>query len=183
MQPLPLPTSYPAAPADLKAAKRELIAAREAMQGAREENLSALREWDDLAPRAVQAESAVALLKAGNKIKAADFGLAKATLPAAESARDGAEAATRELSASIEPFGRAAARRLTAALGLLESDAVTARVPDGAIRRDEARALYPWPSSWAIGSCGNCPPWWRHRGRPSTWSRGSRPARTPGTSP
>lgn len=143
LQALPLPESYPVAPPDLKAAKRALMGARADMTSAREANLAALERWNELHNRATEAEAATALLKAGNRIKAADFGLDEATEEAAESAGLRAESALRKLAGTLEPFEVAASRRLFLALGLLESDAVASRVPDGPARRDEARALYP----------------------------------------
>ena len=92
----------------------------------------------------VQAELATALLKADVKIKASDFDLKAATVPAAESARDRAESELRQLdeSESTDPFAAASVARLAGALGLLEDDRVAGRVADGRDRRDEARALY-----------------------------------------
>jgi hypothetical protein len=143
MQPLPLPEAYPAAPPDLKAAKRGLVEARSAMLEARDGNVAALSRRGELHEKAILAEAAGTLLKAGVKIKAADFGLAAATPQEADAAGETAEAESRALSTAFDPFEAAAARRLALALGLLESDAVAARMPDGPARRDEAHALYP----------------------------------------
>jgi len=142
MQALPLPPSYPGVPADPKSEKRELIEARRAMERARAGGEPS-GSWDDLQGRAAQAEAAVLLLRAGKAIQASGFGLVRATLPAAESARDAAEGAIQEHSKALGPFEEAAARRLSAALGLLQVEAVAARVPDGRALRDEASALYP----------------------------------------
>jgi len=58
-------------------------------------------------------------------------------------ARDQAEAELGQLVAECEPFGSAAARRLMAALAILEDDSIADNMPDGRDRREEARALYP----------------------------------------
>jgi hypothetical protein len=149
LQPLPLQAGYPAAPTDLKAARSALGAARDEMVRQRDANRAALERWDDVHGRAVKAAAAVALLKSGNKIKAADFGLDDRTLEAAEAAVARAGADFQKLSATLHQFSAAAARRIEQALALLESDAVAARMPDGPDRREEARALHPCAASLA----------------------------------
>ncbi len=147
MQALPLPTTYPSAPADPKAAKRACVAARRAMPGALDSSRAHVELWGELLDWAGKAEAALALLKAGKTFKPAEFDLPRATIPAAESARDANAAEILANDAALEPFGRAATDRLLAALALLELDAAVARVPEGAARRDEARALYPAASA------------------------------------
>jgi len=142
MQRLPLPWDYPGPPADPKAARQALARARSGLQEAREGNLSAVTRWNEIHARAIDAGAALALLKAGNKIKAADYGLEAPTATAAEAARERATADHARLAELFTPFEEAAARRLTLALSLLEAGAVSALVPDGPARRDEARALY-----------------------------------------
>jgi hypothetical protein len=124
----------------------------------REGNLAELERWDEVHDRAVKAEAAVALLKAGNKIKAADFGLANKTLAAAELAREAAASDFQDLVASLTPFSTAAVRRLESALALLESDAVMTRVPDGPARRSEAHALYSCAAYLGGRVLGEIPP-------------------------
>jgi predicted Zn finger-like uncharacterized protein len=142
-QPLPLPASYPAVPADLKAAKSALVAARSDLVPLRDLNIETHKRWDEVHGKAVLAASAVALLKAGAKLKPADFGLPDRTLEAAEAAVRKAGSEFQDLAASWTRFSTIAARRLELALALLESDVVVTRVSDGSARRDEARALYP----------------------------------------
>lgn len=141
---LPLPADYPAAPADLKAAGRTLPAARSTLQAVRQDYREASRQLHELGKRRVHAELALILIKADVKIKASDYDLKSATVPAAESARDQADAEIRQIEDAdgTDPFARAAAGRLTGALGLLEIDRLADRVPDGRDRRDEARAVY-----------------------------------------
>ncbi len=141
---LPLPTEYPAAPSDPKAAGRALVAARSALQAAREAYRASSQRLQELSGRVIRTELALALIKADVKIKASDYDLTSATVPAAESARDQAEADIRRIeeSESTHPFATAAVGRLVAALGLLEVERFAARVPDGRDRRDEARAVY-----------------------------------------
>ena len=98
------------APADLKAGDDGArFAARKWMVDRREDNLAALERWDAVHDRAVKAEAAVALLKAGNKIKATDFELDNKTLAAAEMALEAAESDFQDLFASLTPFSTAAA--------------------------------------------------------------------------
>jgi hypothetical protein len=141
---LPMPGESPASPADLSAAKRALAVAREGLQTARPAYQASSRLLQELGGRLVQTELAIVLLKADVKVKASDYGLPAATLRAAESARDQADAELRRLEESDakHPFAAAAVARLTGALGLLEDDRVAGRVPDGRGRRDEARSLY-----------------------------------------
>jgi len=142
MQRLPLAWDYPKPPSDPKAAKAALVKARDDLQAAREENLASLKQWNEVHGKAINAETALTLLKAGNKIKAAEFGLKTATTAAAESARDRLDAEGRHLVETCAPFESAAARRLSAALAILEADAVASRIPDGRVRREECHALY-----------------------------------------
>jgi Zn-dependent protease with chaperone function len=146
LQSLPLPSLYPTAPPDLREAKKELIQARAELLAAREKNVDALRTWDELDPKLVLARCAGELLRSHVKMYkkvANEYGLESGTIEAAEEAKGRLEATFQKLSASLEPFEAAAARRLALALSLLESDEVAGRVPEGEARRDEARALYP----------------------------------------
>jgi Zn-dependent protease with chaperone function len=133
----------PAAPKDLKAAKQALADARGDLEATRDDHLEVSKRWQKCQDQAVTAELALVLLKAGNRIKAADHGLKQASQEAAQAALMKAERAMTEIAQALEPFNAAAARRLTLALGLLESDDVAARVPGGPALRDEVRALYP----------------------------------------
>ncbi|WP_165234889.1 hypothetical protein [Aquisphaera insulae] len=142
-QPMPLPAEHPPAPGDLAAAKAELIDARQDMQVRRGDNLSALLRWNVVHPRAEKAEAAALLLRAGLKVRAEDFELDAPTLPAAEAALARASDGERRVIAALEPFAEAAARRLTATVGLLERDDVAERGAGGPGRRDEARRIYP----------------------------------------
>jgi hypothetical protein len=150
---LPMPSEYPAALADPSAAKRELAQAREAMQSAREGYLASSRRLEEVSNRLVKAELAAVLLKTDVKIKASDYDLKSASVPAAESARDRAEAEVRQLdgSESTDPFVAAAVGRLVGSFGLLEDDRMAARIDDGRDRRDEARALYRCTAHLASG--------------------------------
>lgn len=142
---LPMPAAYPSAPADLSATRRSLAEAREAQQSAREFYVTTSQRFRELEGRLENAELALALLKADVKIQASDFGLKAATEASAESARNQAAADLQRLEESepADPFARAATGRLAAALGLLETDEIAGRVPDGPARRAEAHALYP----------------------------------------
>jgi Zn-dependent protease with chaperone function len=140
---LPLPLQYPSAPADLEAAKAALAQARADLQAARAECVAARKREDEPRTRLYQAEVARIFVKTDVKFKPADFQLSEATVPAAESARDRAEAQLKKLEAAGETFTSAAAARLVRALALFEAEPVAALVADGAARRDESLALYP----------------------------------------
>lgn len=143
MQALPLSSSYPAAPADLKVAKQALVETRKTLVEALPENQAAREQFGEKLAEGVVAEAAAVYLKTGMKIKAADFGLDAATSAAANAKAQRADAARQESLQASLPYEQAAARRLELALGLLESEAVAARVSQGPDRRAEARALYP----------------------------------------
>ena len=141
-QRLPLSQEYPGAPGDLKSAKRDLIEARNDLLATRSACLEANGRGDEIRNRLYMADLALVFLKTGVWFKPDAFELKTASPKAAESARDQAVAALGELDKVCEPFATAASRRLTCALALLEAAPVVARVADGKIRRDEARALY-----------------------------------------
>jgi Zn-dependent protease with chaperone function len=141
-QRLPMSQQYPSVPADLRAAKQALVQARNDLQAARGACVEANGREDEIRERLYRAEIALVFLKTGVPIKHADFYLKAATPKAAESARDRAESALRDLAAASEPFATAAARRLTQALALLEAEPIAARIAEGRARRDEARALF-----------------------------------------
>ena len=140
LQPLRLPSEYPAAPADLKAAKQALVAARSDMEASRDDNIAALKRWDDAQGSAAGAEAALILERTDGRPRAAVFGL-NGRDP--DEAFAEAEAEQQAAASVLEAFESAATRRLELVLSLLESDAVAARVADGPARRAEARALYP----------------------------------------
>jgi hypothetical protein len=139
---LPISQEYPGVPADLAAAKRAIIQARDDLQAARDAFLEASGRMEEVDDRLYRAEIALVFLKTGVVIKPETFELKAATPKAAESARERAESALRELDAASEPFAEAAARRITQAIALLEAEPVAARIAEGPARRDEARALY-----------------------------------------
>lgn len=142
-QPVSLPSSYPGAPSDLKAAGKALVSARLAMLETRESSLQARAHWDDQQLTWVQAETAFVFLKVGERFNPADLQLEEASIEEAEEASQRAAAGRRAQAERSEPFVGAAGRRLTMLLAMLESDVVATRVPDGPARRDEARTLYP----------------------------------------
>ena len=143
-RPLPFPSDYPQAPADPRAARRELAAARTAMKSGHAKNTETTRAWDEAREAAANAETAATLLRAGGKVKAAEFGIDAATIKAAEAGVRRAEATTAGLAATLARFEAAAVDRIVRALGLFEAEAVLSRVPDGSDLRDEARGLYPY---------------------------------------
>jgi Zn-dependent protease with chaperone function len=142
-QALPLLPDYPAVPTDLAAARQELVQARDELLAARSAALHAAEGEEAIRNRLYVADVAEILLKVGITFKPADLELSAATPRAADSARKRAESELRQLDEASAPFAAAAARRLTAALALLEADSIAERIPEGHDRRDEARALYP----------------------------------------
>ena len=143
VQPIPLADTYPQPPADPKVAKRRLGELRRAMMAHRAANAEMAERWGEANRQATHAEAALALFKADKKVKPEVVHLPRATVAAAEAALNSAETTTELALAGFEPFGVAAAERIGLALGLLELDLVVGRVPDGAVLRDEARAIYP----------------------------------------
>jgi hypothetical protein len=143
MQALPLPADQPTAPPDLAVATRALEEARDQMLAARAGDSNAKKEWSAALGQWVAADAAVILLKTGNKIKPSDYGLAAPKMEVAKAAAGRAEAAWRESREKSRAFETSAARRLTLALCLLESEGVAARVTEGPVLCAEARALYP----------------------------------------
>ncbi|QDV38290.1 M48 family metallopeptidase [Tautonia plasticadhaerens] len=143
-RPLPLPAVPPTAPNDPNLAAKELARARKALVASRARYAEALTRRREALARLVGVEAAADLLKAGFKgVKAADFGLGKARLEEAEAARQELDSYLLRLSPHFEPFEEQVACRLMAGLSLLESGAMSARVPDADSWRREARGLYP----------------------------------------
>lgn len=140
---LPLPASYPSAPENAARAKQALEQARATLQAQREKAREADKQEDNARAACVQAETAWTLLKAGCSISARQYGLEKATLPAAEAAKAKTEAALKALDEAYAPFSMASARRMALALGILELEAVRKRVPDAEDRREEAQSVFP----------------------------------------
>lgn len=138
-----LPGQYPKAPTHAKNAKLSLIEARSRQQAALEQALAAREPYPEAWLQLARAETAWTLRKAGNKLKAHEWGLPEATVNAAQSAMDEALATLQSLAEQWEPYAAAAALRLTQTLAILEVDTVADRVPDGRDRREEARTLYP----------------------------------------
>ena len=143
VQPIALPDTYPPAIRDPKAAKRRLGDLRRTMLARRQVNLELGERWGKAAGRAFKADAAIAMFRADKAVRAAVVDLPKATLRAAETAREQAQASTDYIEGEFAEFSQLAAERIALALGLLELDLVVARVPDGVVLRDEARALYP----------------------------------------
>jgi Zn-dependent protease with chaperone function len=143
-RPLLFPSEYPHAPDDLKAAKRELAASRARMIAGQKTNAETTTAWDEARAAIGNAETAATFLRAGMKIKAADFGLDDASIKGAEAGVRRTEATLAGLDATLARFDETAVKRLLLALGLFESEIVVARVPDGLALRDEARGLYPY---------------------------------------
>jgi Zn-dependent protease with chaperone function len=142
-QRLVLPGDYPTDPADLECAKRELVAARNDQQAARAECLDADKRDSAIFARLVKAQTAWIMVKSDVPFDAEDWGVSAATIEAAEAARDLALAELPEVTAQLEPYAVAVARRLTLSLASLESEAVADQVADSRERREEAHTLYP----------------------------------------
>jgi hypothetical protein len=128
---------------DLVAAQQQLAAARGRMLAGHVEDSEAKEQWSVALGQWVSALAAGILLKTGNKIKPADFGLAASRMEVAQAAAGRAEEAWKNSREKSKSFESAAALRLTLDLSLLESDEIVARVAAGAALRAEARALYP----------------------------------------
>jgi hypothetical protein len=139
---LPLPWDYPKLPADPAVAKQVLVRARDDLRSALPYHNGALERTEKIRDQLYKAELALVFLKCKVPIDAAVFELKAATSQSAEGARDRAERQLVKLEEVSEPFGAAAAARLTQALAILQADPVADRIPNGRERRDEARAVY-----------------------------------------
>lgn len=146
LQPLPLRGEAPRAPDDPKAARAALIDARESLASAAEDNLAALKRWNELAPKASAAAAALALWKADGRPRPGDFDFDGKDRAEAEATIVRCDASILALQSSFEPFSEAAARRIELGLSLLELPAVLERIPEGSAVRDEARRVYPCAS-------------------------------------
>ena len=142
LQPLPLAWDYPKIAKEPTLAKSALVEARGKMEAGRLEYIEVMKRLDELETKAEKAQTAVLLLKAGNKIKAEVYGLDKATSASANRTRDEALAEARSLATTTAPYTEAAAKRITQSLAILESDTVANAIEDGIVHRDEARVLY-----------------------------------------
>ena len=145
-RPLTLPSSMPEAPADPKAAAKQLVRARHALVAARAPYAEALGRRRETLGRLVEVQAAADLLKAGFKgVKGAEFNLGqrRATLSEAEAAREAQEADLLALAPAFEAFEERIVARLTLGLGLLQSTAIDRRLPAADAWRNEAKALYP----------------------------------------
>ena len=83
------------------------------------------------------------MLKTDYRFKAAEYELPAATLDAARSAAQKAGRELDEQSEAMSDFESRCGERMSAALGLLEVDAVARRLEDAERWRREVRALYP----------------------------------------
>jgi hypothetical protein len=140
---LPLSPETPTRPAEPEVALRSLEQLRSELPIAREEYRSALDRRETSFGRLIKAEAATIMLKADFRLKAADYDLSSATLDAARTACQAAEAQMTELSSALTPFEQLCARRMSAAMSLLEVDAIAQRMSNAAEWRQEVRSLYP----------------------------------------
>ncbi len=138
-----MPGDYPVAPADPATAEQALVRARNDLQAASAAHLEALAGRDQIFERLSKAQIAKIALEVGMPIQAAKYGLEGCTVPAAERARDLANAELRRVVSECQEFGATAALRLMHTLAILEVDTVADRMPDGHERREECRAIFP----------------------------------------
>ncbi|MFO0911004.1 MAG: Zn-dependent protease with chaperone function, partial [Isosphaeraceae bacterium] len=160
-QPLNLPFDYPEALTHVDRGRSALEAARAEMEATRDDSIAAWKEWKNLFGVASTAETAATLLKAGVKIKAAEFDLPEATARAADDQIQRSERRAAKQLQGLTPFTEAAVRRLTTGLALLEAEAVVKLIPDGHTIRDEARALYACAAHLGSRVTGETPPVYR----------------------
>ena len=143
IRPIPLPSSPPEPAADVERAQNTLIRARESLESAIEVDRTAMNRLKEWRERANVLATASTLLKTGVKFKAADFQLTGNKASDIETAQSEATAALAKLDAKLGQFEKTVADRLATALALIASEDVMARVDQGELRRDEARALFP----------------------------------------
>ena len=145
-RPFTLPAALPSIPDDPKAEAKQLVRVRHALVAARAPYTEALGRRREAIGRLVEVQAAADLLKAGFKgVKGAEFNLGqgRVSLPEAEAARQGQEAALLALDPEFEAFEEQIVARLRLGLGLLQSPAIDRRMPAADDWRSEAKALYP----------------------------------------
>ena len=142
-RPLPLPPEPLRPPADLKTAKATVIESRGVMTDALEARSGAdpiALKWSQ---RIGAVDAAEHLVKTGARFQFADFELAAATAAAIDDARKRLDRDRERIEPALKEFEDAAARRIHAALSILQAESAIARVHDGAAWRTEVNILYP----------------------------------------
>ena len=102
------------------------------------------KQWDEALGQAVNAEVAGTLLGTGMKLKAADFGLEKATPRGAETRLDACEVSMTKIKQGLGSYEEVMVQGLNDALGLLNVALVRERIEHGTEILEEARGLYPY---------------------------------------
>lgn len=143
LRPLPLPAGPLQPPADLKAAKAAVIEARGSMSETVDERRGAEPIDLKLRQRIGAVDAAEHLVKAGARFQIAEFELAGATGAAIDDARKRLERDRERIEPAFQEFEDAAARRIHAALSILQSPAAVTRVHDGTCWQNEVKMLYP----------------------------------------
>ena len=143
LRPLPLSASLASMGADEPTARADVIHSRETLDAQRAAYRAAITRLQEWQRRAADLATAATLLEAGVKFKPADFQLASKDKADVDAARQEADRALAQIETKLELFEKTAAERLALTLGLIEHDDVAARVDQGQLRREEARALYP----------------------------------------
>jgi hypothetical protein len=143
LRPLPLAVEQLAAPADVAQTARDLKLARSQMLAAKPDFDQAFPAFDEADTHILHAQQATALAKAGLRLDAAAFSRPIASAAAAETVRAEAAARQQQLDARLSAFEQAAARRLTAALELLQAPGLAGKLPDAQRHRCQAARLLP----------------------------------------
>ncbi len=143
LRPFLLPEIPPAAPADLASLKKVLISARQKMASTIDDYEASARSLGEHRETAARLMAAAVMIKAEFKFRASEFGLDRARLDVAKDASARVDAEVVKIDEAMSVRESAVIRRIHAALSLLQTEAVLARVADGVFWREESEALYP----------------------------------------
>jgi Zn-dependent protease with chaperone function len=143
MRQLRPPTYWIAAPANVRQAIARLHKAREQIVSTHEAYQKAAERFVELDASCLEAEQAMALLRAEIKVRANDFSKPLTSREAADKQRTQAVVLQQRLTSVLEPFEDAAGERIVRALELLQTDDIAARVgAEAAQVRGEAARVF-----------------------------------------
>ena len=140
LRPPVLPSSVPAAPADLAKAKTQLEAVRNNIVAAAAAYRDKVKAFDEADTATMEAHAAGMFARAGLEIRDGEFGLMGAS---PEATRAKAEAMRSAATEGMQRFESVAAKRLAFSLSLLRLPEVAARLPEANQYLDEAAGLLP----------------------------------------
>jgi Zn-dependent protease with chaperone function len=141
LRPLPFATGWIEAPTDPRASVARLRQLRDVCARGAAAYLGALADFDKADTTLLECEQAGALLYADFKLKSTTFSEPLTNSGQVRRVRAAAEARAAQALAILDPFERAAAERMTAALQMLHVAQVAAKIPEGAALPERCRDL------------------------------------------